>query len=274
MAARDEASVAKLGKIQEALLEHTELGKQIKQQADEIEAARKSLEDAGKELTREKLLEILVAAASNEVRLNALASMARPGLDYVFFQTLSDRIEKAQGDEKEKLNKLRGDLLEITKQIDEQLQARLTAAQRNLEALLQAENPQELLQQNPAVLDDFFVQVLNQSLADADAKKDAARKQKLESLMQLIQQLISPGYNPRLLNELMEAPDDEARKKVIEAHKEEISPEFIESLSAMMLQLQESQDKELAERVRSAYRLALRVSMEKGAAAPSIDKKA
>lgn len=273
MAARDEASVAKLGQIQEALLEHTELGKQIKQQADEIEAARKSLEDIGKELTREKLLELLVAAAGNDVRVNALASMARPGLDYVFFQTLSDRIDKAEGDEKEKLNKLRGDLLEITKQIDEQLQARLTAAQRNLETLLQAENPQELLQQNPAVLDDFFIQVLNQSVADAEAKKDTARRQKIESLMQLIQQLISPGYNPRLLNEIMEAPDDEARKKVIDAHKDEITPEFIESLSAMMLQLQEGQDKDLAERVRSAYRLALRVSMERGAATPAIDKK-
>lgn len=273
MSARDEASVAKLGKIQEALLEHTELGKQIKLQADEIEAARKSLQDAGKELTREKLLELLIAAAGNEVRLNALTSMARPGLDYVFFQTLSERIDKAQGDEKEKLSKLRGDLLEITKQIDEQLQARLNAAQRNLETLLQAEKPEELLQQNPAVLDDFFIQVLNQSLSDAEEKKDTARKQKLEALLQLIQQLISPGYNPRLLNELVEAPDDETRKKVIEAHKGEITPEFIESLSAMMMQLQEGQDKELAERVRSAYRLALRASMEKGVETPVIEKK-
>jgi uncharacterized protein YjgD (DUF1641 family) len=80
------------------------------------------------------------------------------------------------------------------------------------------------------VLDEFFVQVLNQSLADAEEKKDAARSQKIQSLMQLIQQLITPGYNPQLLDALIEAADDEARKKVIEAHKDEVTPEFIESL--------------------------------------------
>ncbi len=273
MNARDETAVEKMGKIQEALLAHTEVGQQIKAQADEIEAARKTLEAAGKDLTREKLLEMLIEAAAHEVRLNAMASMARPGLDYVFFQTLSERIDKAQGDEKTKLNKLREDLLEITKQIDEQLQARLTAAQRNLETILEAETPTELLQQNPAVLDDFFLQVLNQALAEAEEKKNTARSEKLQALLALIQQLITPGYNPRLLNELIEAPNDEARKQVVKSHKDEITPEFVESLSAMMLQVEEGKDKELAEKVRSAYRAALRASMEKGIQAEGLAKK-
>ncbi len=273
MSARDEAAVEKMGKVQEALLAHTEIGKQIKEQADEIEAARKALEAAGKDLTREKLLELLIDAAPHEVRLNAMASMARPGLDYVFFQTLSERIDKAQGAEKTKLTKLREDLLEITKQIDEQLQARLTAAQRNLETLLEAEQPAELLQQNPAVLDDFFLQALNQALAEAEEKKNTARSEKLQALLAMIQQLITPGYNPKLLNELIEAPNDEARKQVVESHKEEITAEFVESLSAMMLQLEEGKDKELVEKVRSAYRAALRASMEKGIQSEGVAKK-
>ena len=269
LSARDEASAARLGRIQEALLEHTELGKQIKQQADEIEAARTSLEAAGKDLTREKLLELLIEAVGNDVRLNALASMARPGLDYIFFQTLSDRIDKVQGREKEKLNKLRTDLLEITKQIDEQLQARLLHAQRNLEALLETEDPAVLLQQNPGALDDFFMQVLNQSLAETNEKKDVARKQKLEALVQIIQQLIAPGYNPKLLNELLDAPDEEARKRIIDANQDDITPEFVESLSAMMLQLEDGKDRDLANKVRAAYRLALRISMKKGIQSPA-----
>ncbi len=273
LSARDEAAVAKMGKIQEVLLEHTEIGKQIKQQADEIEAARVALEGVGKDLTREKLLELLIQTIGNDTRLNAMASMARPGLDYVFFQTLSDRIDKAKGEEKEKLSKLRESLLEITKQIDEQLQARLNAAQRNLETVLQVEKPGEVLQQNTAVLDDFFLQVLNQNLADAEEKKDKPRMEKLQALLQTIQQLISPGYNPTLINDLIEAADDEARKKVIDAHKEEVTPEFVESLSAMMLQLQESPDKELAEKVRASYRAALKASMQKGMQAPQAPAK-
>lgn len=264
LGAGDKAATERLGKIQEALLEHTALGQEIKKQADEIEAARAVLEAAGKELTREKLLELLLAAVDNEPRLNAMAGMARPGLDYVFFQQLSERIEKAAGEEKDKLTKLREALLEITRQIDEQLQARLGTAQRNLEALLEAADPAAILQQNAAALDDFFLQVLNQNMQEASEKKDAARLEKLQRLAMVIQQLISPGYNPALLEELLEAADDTARAKVLETHKDEITPEFVESLSAMMLQLQNSPDKELAEKVRLAYRAALKASMQKG----------
>lgn len=264
MAARDEASVGKLGRIQETLLEQTELGRQIKSQADEIEAARKSLEDAGKELTREKLLDMLTEAAGNDVRFNALASMARPGLDYSFFQTLSERIDKASGDDKKTLEEMRENLLEITKRVDEQLQVRLGAANRNLDALLEAEDAAQLIQENPAVLDEFFVQVLNQALGEAQQKNDSARLQKLQALTQVIQQLITPGYNPELLDKLVEAADEETLKQILNEHKEEITPEFIESLSAMMMQLEATEDQALTEKIRAAYRAALRVSMQKG----------
>ncbi|MBX3047822.1 MAG: hypothetical protein KIT46_07665 [Anaerolineales bacterium] len=264
MAARDEASVSKLGRIQEALLEHTEMGRQIKSQADEVEAARQSLEAAGKELTREKLLDLLSEAAGNDIRFNALASMARPGLDYSFFQMLSERLDAADGADKDKLNKMREDLLEITKRVDEQLQARLNVALRNLDALLEAEDAAVLIQENPAVLDEFFIQVLNQSLGEAQQNNDSARLQKLQALTQVIQQLITPGYNPELLDKLMEAADEETLKKIVAEHKDEITPEFIESLSAMMMQLEATEDKELTEKIRAAYRAALRVSMEKG----------
>ena len=267
LSARDEGAVTKLGKIQEVLLEHTEIGRQIKTQSDEIEGARESLERAGKDLTREKLLEILIAAADNDVRLNALVSMSRPGIDYMFFQTLSERIDKASDEEKENLSRLREQLLDITNQIDEQVQQRLAAAQRNLEALLQTDKPDEIIRQNPAVLDDFFLQVINQALSQANEKKDAARSHKLETLLKTIQQLVSPGYNPELLNSLLEATDDETRKAILEAHADEVTAEFVESLSAMMLQL-EGTEKELADRVRSAYRSALRFSMEKGLRSP------
>lgn len=264
LASGDEASVNKLSELQNSLLENSSFGREIKQQSDEIEAARKSLEDVGEELTREKLLELLEESAENEIRLNTLASLTRPGLDYVFFQTLSEKIDTLKGDKKSRLTKLREDLLEITAKIDEQLQARLSAAQQNLEALLQADGPAEALKQSPNVLDDYFLQVLNQSLAQAEEDKDAARQAKLQALLEVIQKLITPGYNPELLQKLIESADDEARSKVIEAHKDEITPEFVESLSGMLLQLQESEDQEMADKIRAAYRASLRASMQKG----------
>ncbi len=264
LASKDEANVTKLSELQNGLLEHSNFGREIKQQADEIEAARKSLEDAGEELTREKLLELIEEAAENEIRLNALVSLSRPGLDYVFFQNLSEKIDAAKDKEKTRLTKLREDLLEITGKIDAELQTRINAAQQNLEALLQKEDPSEELKTNPTVLDDYFLQVLNQSLAQAQEQNNKDRQEKLQGLLDVIQQLITPGYNPALLQELVEASDDEARAKVIDAHKEEVTPEFVESLSGMLMQLQEGEDQEMAEKVRAAYRATLRASMQKG----------
>jgi len=271
LSAQDEEGVQNLAAIQDALLEHTEFGRQLRQQAEEIEAARATLSEAGDQLTREMLLDILVEAADKEVRLNALVSLARGGLDYEFFQILSGRLEAAEGDERDQLTKLREDLLEITKGIDEQLQTRLGAAQKNLEALLEAENPVEALAQNPGLLDDFFIQVLNQALAKAQQEDKQERLAKLTPIVQLIQQLITPGSNPELMEALLDAPDDAARNQIVDEHADEISPQFVESLSGMMMQLEDSEDKELAEKVKAAYRAVLKSSMRRGMQAPDAD---
>lgn len=266
--AGDEEGVKKLAALQDALLNNTKYGQEVKAQAEEIEAAQKSLQDLGEELTREKLLELLEESAEKDVRLNALVSMARPGLDYEFFQKLTDRIDAAAEDEKEKLSALREKLLEITASIDKQLEARLQAAQSNLTALLSADNAEETLKQNPGVIDDFFLQVLNQNLQQAAQDGNTELQAKLQSLLDLIQQLLTPGYNPQLLQSLVEAKDDVERDRILSENAAEITPEFVESLSGMMLQLQESEDQKLAEKIRAAYRAALKVSMQKGMQTP------
>lgn len=266
-AAGDEASVKKLADFQEGILEHSSYGQKLKKQADEIEAARKSIADLGEELTREKLMELIEEAAENEIRLSALVSMARPGFDYVFFQNLTEKIDSVSGDEKKKLTTLREDILKITEDIDKQLELRLESAQRNLEAILESERAIDLMKENPALIDDFFLQVLNQSMAKAEEEGDEALKEKLASLLEEIQKLLTPGYNPELLQSLVEAQDDAERSSILKTNEKDITPEFIESLSGMMLQLQESENKELAEKVRSAYRATLKLSMQKGLSA-------
>ncbi len=264
MGSGDEQSVQQLAALQDALLENSAYGQELKQQSEEIEAVRKTLTDLGEELTREKLLELLEESTENDVRLNALISMTRPALDYEFFQKLTDKIEAAAEPEKEKLTGLRENVLEITTNIDKQLEARLQVAQLNLDALLASESPVELLQQNPGVLDDFFLKVLNQNLQKATQDGNSDQQAKLQSLLDTIQSLLTPGYNPQLLEQLVEAPSDEEREKIIQEHQDEITPEFVESLSGMMMQLQESDNKELEDKVRAAYRATLKASMKKG----------
>ena len=62
--------------IQTQLLYETEYGRQLKESVGEMEAAQKTLQDAGKSLTREKLLDF-VLESPNENRIRAYPSIAR-----------------------------------------------------------------------------------------------------------------------------------------------------------------------------------------------------
>ncbi|MCK4899581.1 MAG: CpXC domain-containing protein, partial [Anaerolineales bacterium] len=105
MLGNDQESAQRLGDLQQKLMPITTFGQQVQEQTKEVEAAVESLREAGEELTREKLLD-LVITAPNETRLNALVSLARPGMDYEFFSMLSDRIDRARGDGRTRLIEL------------------------------------------------------------------------------------------------------------------------------------------------------------------------
>ncbi len=88
-----EQATSTMEEIQKQLLAETEYGRKVASQTNEIQEAVRTLQAAGKGLDREKLLNILIEAP-NDDRLNALVSFTRPGLDYLFFQSLTERIEK------------------------------------------------------------------------------------------------------------------------------------------------------------------------------------
>jgi hypothetical protein len=125
--------------IQTQLLEETEYGRQLKESVGEMEAAQKTLQDAGQSLTREKLLDF-VLEATNDARIRAYVSMARGGMDYTFFQNLTEKIDKAEGEEKTRLEGIRDKLLQYTSEVDKQLEARFKQATDFVESLISEED--------------------------------------------------------------------------------------------------------------------------------------
>src|SRR5258706_4490994 len=123
MASGQEPIAKQLVDLQKQLLEETEFGRGLKESVGEMEAAQKSLQEAGQGLTREKLLQLIVASP-NEPRIRAYVSMARTGLDYQFFPLRSRKIEKASPNRKPRLETLREKLLEFTNEVDKQMEAR------------------------------------------------------------------------------------------------------------------------------------------------------
>src|SRR3990172_12376904 len=127
MASGQEPIARALIELQKQLLEETSFGRQLKESVGEVEAATKVLQEAGQKLTRETLLDFVLEAKS-DARVRAYVSLARGGMDYVFFQNLTDKIDKADGDEKKRLESIREKLLGFVNEVDKQLEARFKQA--------------------------------------------------------------------------------------------------------------------------------------------------
>lgn len=261
---KDEKSSKDLLEIQELLFKNTKVGKEVYIQAKETEAAIKSLQEAGKDgLTREKLLE-LVIHSPNDTQLGILVGLTRSGMDYSFFQLLTEKIEAASSAEKKQLTDLREKLLSLTNEIDKKIQAEYQQAKQLLETILSSTNIAESAEKSASKMDDLFVQVLENELALARKNADLERISKLEQVMIIVEKANEPPAEIKLLQELLSTQNEDELQKKLQEHSEEITSEFAEIINTVISQPEtKKQDANLLEKLKTLYRAVLRFSMQK-----------
>ncbi len=257
----DRESAQRLSELQKALLPITTYGREIQAQSQEIEAAINDLRGLGRELDRGKLLDLIVNAP-NETRLGALVSFARPALDYPFFQFLSERIEKAGSEEQQKLGDLRQKLLEMTQEIDRQMEEHRRQLREAIDAIAGAKDVPAAMSQVMGQIDQSFVDELQQMLDEARRQGNLEKSGKYQQMIDVLQQASAPP-EMNLIEEYLESPDEAARTAFLEAHREQITPEFIELLANIAAQMQSAEDQEFAAQVKAANRQALRFAMQR-----------
>lgn len=263
-----EQTAQAMAALQEELLANSEYGQKLQAQMGELEAAVKSLQDAGQGLTREKLVDILIEAP-NDARIQALVSLTRNGLDYDFFQILTARIDQATGEPRQKLEALREKILDYTNQLDKAMEEQLKQADAMLESLLAAPDVAQATMQNLANFqNEAVVQVLEGKLREAQQKNDPVRMQKLQQMVAVLQQANTPP-ELELVNELVDAAGDDASlEQALKAHESELTEELTGMLASLMQQVEQqgSQDPnsgEILRRLEKIYRAILKRSMAK-----------
>ncbi|HZM21411.1 MAG TPA: CpXC domain-containing protein [Anaerolineales bacterium] len=256
--------------IQQQLLEETEIGRGLKESVGELEAAQKSLQEAGQRLTREKLLE-LILASPNDARLKAYVSLARGGMDYQFFQLLTEKIEKASGDEKAKFESIREKLLDFTNELDKQLEARYKQAQDFIESLLKQSDVEKAVHDNLDGFTQDTVDIVNQMLRQASEKNDYERMGKLQKMMEILRQVSTPP-EVAFVEQLLDVPDQASLEKMLDENKALINDQFMEALIGLVGQVDAAagqgnvEAKALAEKLSTIYKTALKYSMKKNIA--------
>lgn len=264
LAQGNQEAAKQVAEMQRDLIEQTEVGKSFKKQAAEVQTAMKALQDAGQQgLTREKLLDMLVDAPS-EVYLSTIVNMAHSGLDYEFFQILTNRVDAASGDEKSKLESLRTLLLEMTTEIQKNLQEHRQNIRSALDQLIAAPDIEQATQQNLGQIDQTFVDVLQTEIEEARKGGDLDRLSKLQSVMAVLEKSAAPPPEVEFIDELMEADSEAARQAILEENAEKVTPELVQMLNGILNQIEgQGQPPEVTERLQAVYKAALRFSMKR-----------
>ena len=253
--------------LQNQLLEETEFGRNLKESVGELEAATKALQEVGQGLTREKLLDIVLETQS-DARLRAYATIARGGMDYQFFQLLSERIDKASGDEKPHLEAVREKLLDFTNEIDKQMEARYKQAQEFVESLLAQEDIVKAVRDNLNNFTQDAVEVVNQMLRQASEKNDYTRMGKLQKVVEILREVSTPP-EVSFIEQLLDAPDDATLDQMLDANKDLLNDQFMEALIGLVAQVDQASEqgnpeaKALGDKLSKVYKTALKYSMQR-----------
>jgi hypothetical protein len=261
MMSGDRNSATRLNELQKKLLPITTFGREVQTQSKEVEAAMESLQKLGKNITREKLLTLFMEAPT-DLRLNVLVSLTRQALDYSFFQMMTDQIDHSEGEKRQKLLALRERVLDLTKQIDQEMEKRAAQAQQLVEAMTKSPDITEAMSENIGAVDEFFMKALNDAMDSARKAGDLDKIGKLQKIVDVVQEANKPPEEVAFIEELVNTENDAEMMKKLEEHKDKINAEFLEVVSTLIAQAESGdENKEFLGKLNEIYKLALGMSM-------------
>jgi hypothetical protein len=247
----------------ESLLPLTTFGRDLVQKEAEFRAAAESLQEIGDSITHESLLDLFTDAPNVE-RVNALVQLTRPALDYTFFQQLTDRIETAEGDEKERLSALREQVLDLTQEIDKLQEARAQEAATLLRTLAEAEDLDQAILEMLPQIDELFLSILQANIRAAQERGDQGSETRLLEIDQRIREVIRDSLPAglQLAQKVLEREDLADIEAILQEAAADIDQDMLGALMSTAQRLETAGNQEGATKIREIYRLATRISMK------------
>lgn len=250
----DGNEVVGLLNLQAKLMTETEVGRHLEKQQIALHALSREAKKAGG-LTPEMLARHIIANESDESLVNTIALTGQQAMNYEFFAHLTaevDRREKA-GDKAgaQRLGRVRDQLLELQREMQEATQQVLKEAQATLDSILSAPNMEEAVAANLGRIDDAFMHVLEARQMHAE---QSGRRDESERLHRLREAIITQiqGETPpevRLLTQLVSASNKAEREQMMAAAPELVSGQLLEVVDMLGEQAQNAGQVDLADRL-------------------------
>jgi len=245
-----EEMAQQLGLLRQRLLAWTTVGQEATAREDAIQSLHP-------DVTREELLEKIVEAAlsGEKVKVEALVAVARPAIDYAFYQQLSARIEAAEhaGDteEAQTLKELRDTILNLTAQLDAELQQAAAQAKQVIGQIMGSDDLEQAIRANIEHVDELFLSVLATNLQAAQQSDRSDDVAKLEQIAATIMKLIDESQPPEIqfINQLVMADYPEGTQALLDENREQVNAALLELMDVIGKDLVERGQKETARRL-------------------------
>lgn len=249
-ASADEDVARQLLRLRSQLLEWTTTG-------HEVAAREDAIRELGADLTREGLLEKLVAAsqAGEDAKVETMIAVGRPAIDYIFYQQLTSRIETEEGkgnrSEAEQLRALREQVLEVTAQVDAEIKLAAEEADQLLRQILASEDLESSIQANLGRIDDLFLHALSMNLQAVEQEGHTEDSERLQQVGEIVMKLIQESQPPeiRFINSLLTADYPDGIQALLQENREQIDERMLELMKLVEDDLQQSGRTALAERL-------------------------
>jgi hypothetical protein len=243
-ASEQAADVQRLLALRNKLMELSSEGQAARARSDMLEALRA-------EPTREKLLELLIQAPDDPAR-ELLVVFGRPLLDYIFFQSLTSRIESASDeDERERLTALRTQVLAVRDRIDEGTRALYEERSALLRDLLLSDDPEALARRRFQELDQAFLNVLAANLEEARTAGNQDAVSSLQAIWGLVLRLMQESLplELQLLNRMVAAEDDAEIERLLQENRDLVTEGLVQLVGEVEDNMREEGREEIAERL-------------------------
>jgi hypothetical protein len=242
--------------LREELLEWTTLGR-------EVAARQEAVKALGDTITRETLLEKLISAAHarDDIAIETMVAVARPAIDYAFYQQLTEQVDQAlaagRDEEAATLQALREQVLELTRELDEEVRRAAEEVTARLQAILAADDLEDAVRREIPRIQDLGL-FLNVLAANIGAAENAGQEEALEKLRQvsaLLFAAIEEASPPeiKLINRLLAADYPDGTRALLEQERALLNERLLELMGLVEDDLAGGERADLAEKLQQIY---------------------
>ena len=249
-ASAQEEAKNQLLELRQQLLEWTTAGR-------EVAAREDAIRELGYEVTREGLLEKLVRAfkAGESAKVDTMIAYGRSAIDYVFYQQLTARIEaeeeKDNPSEADKLKELRERVLDVTAQVDTEMQRATEHASKLLQQILASDDLEESARAHLDQIDELALNALALNLQAAQQAGRTDEAQRLQRLGDILMKLIQESQPPEIqfINSLLTSDYPVGTMEILEENREQVNERMLELMRLVEDDLKQGGRVELAHRL-------------------------